>query len=65
MTTNRKELSDQMLDADGQVLWDVVRLRAIAEVWNGLNRFDKAILHRKWPELTTLLVPLENTDDGT
>ena len=56
-------MSDQMIGSDGNVVWDVVRLQAIADVWNGLNRFDKAILHRKWPELTTLLTPLEDQTD--
>ena len=31
------------------------QLQEIADVWHGLNRFDQAILHRKWPELTVLL----------
>ena len=39
---------------------------AAADAWNELNRFDQAIIQRKWPKLAALLAeldPVEDTDE--
>ena len=43
-----------------QIEWDALhadreKLQALSSAWNELNRFDQAIIYRKWDGLATLL----------
>lgn len=42
----------------------VTQVTELSDEWNALNRFDQAILFRKWPQIADKLAALPKTDTG-